>query len=77
LGKLATDEQFYQRLNSAVTGMDALVAGIRSGEGTVGRLFQDQTLYNNLNGTSVEVRELIADFRRDPKKFLTVQFRIF
>jgi hypothetical protein len=43
----------------------------------VGRLFQDPTLYNSLNTTSTEVREMIADFRRDPKRFLTIQLKIF
>ena len=77
LGKLATDEEFYRRLNSAVTSLDGIVTGIRNGEGTVGRLFQDPTLYNSLNTTSTEVREMIADFRRDPKRFLTIQLKIF
>ena len=77
LGKLATDEEFYRKLNSAVTGVDDVMTGIKNGEGTVGRLFQDPSLYNSLNTTSTEVRELIADFRRDPKKFLTIQLRIF
>jgi phospholipid/cholesterol/gamma-HCH transport system substrate-binding protein len=77
LGKLATDEEFYRRLNNVVTNLDAVVTGIRNGEGTVGRLFQDPTLYNNLNTTSTEVREMIADFRRNPKEFLTIQLKIF
>jgi phospholipid/cholesterol/gamma-HCH transport system substrate-binding protein len=77
LGKLATEEEFYQRLNSAVDSLNTVMTGIRNGEGTVGRLFQDQTLYNNLNATSVEVRELMGDFRRDPRRFLTIQLKIF
>jgi len=77
LGKLATEEEFYQRLNSAVNNLNTVMAGIRNGEGTVGRLFQDPTLYNSLNTTSVEVRELLGDFRKDPKKFLTIQLKIF
>ena len=77
LGKLAQEEELYQRLNSAVAGLDALLAGMRNGEGTVGRLLHDPSLYSNLNSTSEEVRTLIADFRRNPKKFLTIQFKIF
>lgn len=77
LGKLATDEEFYRRLNTAVGNLDGVVAGIRNGEGTLGRLFQDPTLYNSLQATNTEVRELIADFRRNPKQFLTIQLKIF
>lgn len=77
LGKLATDEEFYRKLNSAVGNVDALAGSIRNGEGTIGRLFRDPSLYESLNSTSLEVRELLGDFRKDPKKFLTIQLRIF
>ncbi|MBI4460584.1 MAG: MCE family protein [Acidobacteria bacterium] len=77
LGKLATDEEFYRKLNDTVGRMDGILTDINNGEGTIGRLFQDQTLYNNLSSTSLEIRELVGDFRQNPKKFLTIQFRIF
>jgi len=77
LGKLAQDEELYRRLNSAVDNLDAIVAGLRKGEGSMGRLLHDPTLYENLNSTSVGVRELLADFRQNPKKFLTIHFRVF
>ncbi|MBI3934507.1 MAG: MCE family protein [Acidobacteria bacterium] len=77
LGKLATEDEFYQRLNSAVGNVDALAGSIRNGEGTIGRLFHDPTLYDGLNATSLEVRELLGDFRKDPKKFLTIQLKVF
>ncbi|MBI2819596.1 MAG: MCE family protein [Acidobacteria bacterium] len=77
LGKLATEDEFYQRLNSAVGNVEALAASIRNGEGTIGRLFHDPSLYDGLNATSLEVRELMGDFRKDPKKFLTIQLKIF
>ncbi|MBI3895640.1 MAG: MCE family protein [Acidobacteria bacterium] len=77
LGKLANDEELYRKLDTSIGKLDEVLTGIRAGEGSMGRLFQDPTLYNNLNSTSVEVRELLADFRKDPKKFLTIQFRIF
>jgi phospholipid/cholesterol/gamma-HCH transport system substrate-binding protein len=77
LGRLATDDELYQRLNSAVGNIDALTTTIRNGEGTIGRLFHDPSLYEGLNTTSMEVRELIGDFRRDPRRFLTIQLKIF
>ena len=77
LGKLVKEEELYQRMNSAVAGLDAVLTGMRNGEGTVGRLLHDPSLYSNLNSTSEEVRTLIADFQRNPKKFLTIQFKIF
>ena len=77
LGKLAKDEELYRKLNSSVGKLDEILTGIHNGEGSMGRFFQDPTLYNNLNSTSLEVRELLGDFRQNPKKFLTIQLKIF
>ena len=77
LGKLAREEEFYRRLNNVVDGLDTVLTGLRNGEGSFGRLLQDPSLYSNLDSTSLEVRSLLADFRRNPKKFLTIQFKIF
>ena len=56
---------------------DTILAEVQQGDGTISRLLHDPALYDSLNATSVEVREMIADFRRNPKEFLTVQLRIF
>jgi phospholipid/cholesterol/gamma-HCH transport system substrate-binding protein len=77
LGKLVTDEALHQRVSSAVGNLDMVLAGLQRGDGTIGRLLHDPALYNSLNTTSTEVRELIADFRRNPRQFLTIQLRIF
>ena len=77
LGKLVTDEALHQRMSSAVGNLDMVLAGLQRGEGTMGRLLHDPALYTGLNNTSTEVRELIADFRRNPRQFLTIQLKIF
>ena len=77
LGKLATEDELHRRLTSAISNLDNVLTGIRNGDGTVGKLFHDPTLYNNLSTVSMEMRELMGDFRRDPKKFLTIQLKIF
>ena len=77
LGKLATEDQLYRSLTSTINNLDTVLAGIRNGDGTVGKLFKDPTLYANLNSVTTEMKELMGDFRRDPKKFLTIQLKIF
>ena len=47
------------------------------GEGTAGRLLQDKQLYENINGAVAEFKTLIADIRKDPKKFLNVRVSIW
>jgi len=50
------------------------------GEGTLGRLSKDQALYDNaaqaaadFDQAAVELRKLVADIRREPKKFLSLK----
>jgi phospholipid/cholesterol/gamma-HCH transport system substrate-binding protein len=76
-GKLLTDEQLYERFNGLMARMDAVMKGIESGQGTAGALLQDKQLYENMNTTVSEVRALIAEIRKDPKKYLNVRVSIF
>lgn len=76
-GKLMTDQQLYDRLNGMADSMNQVTAGLRAGEGTAGQLLRDQQLYENMNRAAVELRDLLADIRKDPKKFLQVDVSIF
>ena len=50
---------------------------LEKGEGSAGKLFKDPSLYNNLDQGLVEMRELVKAIRENPKKYLTIHFRIF
>lgn len=90
-GKLLKDEQLYNdardtlaKFNSTAAKLDLLLADAQSGKGTVGKLLTDETLYNNLNQTTANVNQittegtkLIYDFRQNPKKYLTIKFKLF
>jgi phospholipid/cholesterol/gamma-HCH transport system substrate-binding protein len=43
----------------------------------VGKLFKDDTLYNNLNRTLEETQGLIKAIRENPKKYLSIKLHIF
>lgn len=76
-GKLINDPALYDRLNSLSEKLDQLAARLSAGEGTAGKLLQDQQLYENMNGAVSEVRALIGDIRKDPKKYLNVKVSLF
>ena len=44
---------------------------------TAGKLFSDPQLYDNLSGLTGDLRLLIGDFRKDPKKFLHFKVTVF
>ncbi|MGA7341925.1 MAG: MlaD family protein [Terracidiphilus sp.] len=77
LGKLAKDPAFAQKMDDTVTHLDAVLKSINEGQGTVGQLFKNRALYDNVNQTLTDTRDLLKAFREDPKKYLTVQLKLF
>ena len=75
-GKLVTDAELYNRLNSMADRLDKLTASLNQGEGTAGQLLHDKQLYENMNGAVSEMRGLVKDIRADPK-YLNVRVSIF
>lgn len=59
-------------LNAASMSLGSVLGRIERGEGTLGRLATDETLYDNLNATVVSLRQLVADIQADPRRFLNV-----
>jgi phospholipid/cholesterol/gamma-HCH transport system substrate-binding protein len=62
-------------LTSAVTRLDSLLAGLENGRGTAGKLLSDTLLYADLRATVHRVDSLMADFQRNPRKYINL--RIF
>ena len=77
MGKLLTDRELYDRLTQMTTRVDEVVSGLNTGQGTAGQLLKDRQLYDNMNKAVTELRDLLADIRKDPKKFLRVSVSIF
>lgn len=76
-GKLLTDEALYRRLDSMTARLDTVLRQINDGDGTAGQLLHDKQLYENMNGAVSEMRSLIAEIKKDPKKYLNVKVSIF
>jgi phospholipid/cholesterol/gamma-HCH transport system substrate-binding protein len=47
-----------------ITSLQELAGGLARGEGTVGRLLQDEQLYVNVNATTAELRRTLAEINR-------------
>ena len=90
-GKLLKDEQLYDdarssiaKLNTTADKFNLILDDARNGKGTIGKLLTDETLYNNVNQTTSNINQittegtkLIYDFRQNPKKYLTIKFKLF
>lgn len=60
-------------MDSSMESLASVLAKIDGGEGTLGLLVNDTTLYGEWNATLREVRFLTADIRANPKKYVTVE----
>ena len=76
-GKLMTDPALFNQLKSVTDRLDLLTKRLNDGEGTIGQLLKDRQLYENMNGTVSDVRSLIAEIKKDPKRYLNVRISIF
>src|SRR4029434_8170882 len=52
-----------QRLSKLSDEINGIVKEVKEGRGTVGRLFSDEALYNNLNATIRETQDLMTQVR--------------
>ena len=77
LGKFAKDEAFAAKLDNTMTKVSVLMDRLEAGEGSAGKLLKDPSLYNNLDQMLVETRGLVKAIREDPKKYLTIHFKVF
>ena len=77
LGKLATDDSLFTTYRQAGENLSSATAKLNSNENTAGKFFSDPKLYDNMTGLTGDMRLLIGDFRKDPKRFLHVKFGIF
>lgn len=77
LGKFAKDEEFAKKMDNIVTNLSTMSTRLESGEGSVGKLMRDPSLYNNADQMLVETRNLVKGIRENPKKYLTIHFKLF
>jgi len=74
---MITDPALFNRLTSVTERLDVLVTKLNDGEGTAGQLLKDKQLYENMNGAVADLRALVADIRKDPRKFLNIKVSVF
>jgi phospholipid/cholesterol/gamma-HCH transport system substrate-binding protein len=77
LGKLATDPQLYDRANQTFDRLGQISGRMADGQGTLGKFSTDPTLYNNLSNSSESLRDFLTEFKKNPKKYMTLKLHIF
>ena len=62
-------------LQTTLDNMNGILDGINRGEGTVGKIMKNDSLYINLENASKEMEELLREMKLNPKRF--VHFSLF
>lgn len=77
LGKLMQDTTLYASLVGMAKGGDSLITMLTQGNGTANKLLTDQQLYDQLNKMVTDLNAILADVRRDPKKYTKGIIKVF
>lgn len=64
-----------KNLETTITSLNAILATIETGNGSLGKLLKDEAMYNNLTNASKELEELLKEMKLHPKRF--VHFSLF
>lgn len=59
-------------METSLSSLASVLAKIDDGTGTLGRLVNDSTLYDEMNGAFREMRELAADVRERPGRYINI-----
>lgn len=63
------------RVDTTVNGVNTLLADVRSGEGTLGQLMYNKSLYNHIDAAVLSADSLLTDLKAHPKRY--VHFSVF
>lgn len=61
-----------QASEKTVADLNTLTAKLKQGEGTLGQLMTNDSLYNSLNSTLLQVNLLSQDFRLNPRRYVNL-----
>ena len=64
-------------LDAITSSLKNILTGIEEGEGTLGLLGTDETMYQDIKRMVRQIDMIIEDIRRDPGKYLNIEMKIF
>lgn len=65
----------FQKVDATLANVKMITEKLNSKDNTIGLLFNDPALYNNLNATTENAASLLEDLKAHPKRY--VHFSLF
>ena len=78
MSEIFSEVEFKQTVNglkSSIESFNNLITNVNRGEGSMGKLFKDEKLYNNLESSLGQLESLLEDLKLNPKRY--VHFSLF
>lgn len=60
-----------------LTNFKAISTKLNSGEGTIGKLLNDDQVYTNLEHATAQLEELVQDIKLNPRRYIDLKFSVF
>ncbi len=64
-----------KNIESTLNKFNIIITDMEQGNGSIGKLLKDESLYNNLEGASLQLEQLLQDMKLNPKRY--VHFSLF
>ncbi|WP_017732094.1 MlaD family protein [Nafulsella turpanensis] len=69
-------KQTVASANQAIASLEKITKGLENGDGSLGKLLQDDSLYTNLNKSSADLDRLLIDIRENPGRYIDLDFSL-
>lgn len=76
-GKLLHDDSLYTHLVGVAAGADSLVKMMTKGNGLASKMLTDPTLYDQLNKAVTDLNDILADVKKNPRKYTKGLVKVF
>ncbi len=71
----ANVDEAIAKLNQTMTDLNTVIADVKAGNGSLGKLIKEDDLYTEMNASLAELELLLQDMRENPKRY--VHFSLF
>ena len=77
VSKLLNSSELHDQLVVSMGKLDSVLDKVNNGDGTIGRLMNDPSLFESLDATTRDMQGFLKEFRANPKKFLTITVKFW
>lgn len=65
-------EAMVQTIKTNLETLEGIIQGIDKGEGNLGKIVKDETLYNDISATIGSLDDLLKDLKANPKRYINI-----